>query len=123
MKSKCEGIKDDEFKVQDYMTVNSLKDIRELFRIKIRMNHLRGNFPSDPSFRVDGGMACVGCGASKETNSHVTECAAYADLLVGRDLSNDKDLVKFFSDVMDRRDQKEKRKAGTTHTHRGNYSG
>ena len=77
------------------------------------MNHLRANFPSDPKNRVEGCMVCVGCGANKETNSHVTECAAYVDLLVGRDLSDDGDLVKFFKDVMDRREKKEAQKADT----------
>ena len=48
MGSKCSSIKEDKFQVQDYMKVNSLSDIREIFRIKTRMNKLRANFPSDP---------------------------------------------------------------------------
>ena len=49
-------------------------------------------------------MACVGCGSIKETKSHVTKCDIYADLLVGRDLSVEGNLVKFFRDVMSRRE-------------------
>ena len=55
-------------------------------------------------------MVCVGCGSIKETNSHVTECDVYADLLVGKDLSDDRDLVKFFRDVMKRRENIEEKK-------------
>ena len=106
--SKCSSIIDDDFKLQDYMLTNSFLDIREIFRIKTRMNKLKGNFPSDPKHKVDGGMACVGCGNIniKETNSHVTKCDAYADLLVGRDLACDSDLVGFFKAVMARRERK-----------------
>ena len=108
--SKCSNMSEDAFKVHDYMKVNALSDIRELFRIKTRMNKLRANFPSDPKCRAEGGMVCLGCGANMESNSHVTECAAYAaDLLVGRDLDDDGDLVKFFRDVMARREEIEKK--------------
>ena len=103
----------DSLAVQDYMRTKTLNYIRDLFRIKTRMNHLRANFPSDPKNRVEVGMVCVGCGVNKETNSHVTECVAYADLLVGRDLSDDGDLVKFFKHVMDRREKNEAQMAGT----------
>ena len=108
--SKCEAIRRDEFKIQDYMKSNSLGDIREIFRIKTRMNHLQGNFSRDPKYRGEAGMVCVGCGSIKETNSHVTECDVYADLLVGKDLSDDRDLVKFFRDVMKRRENIEEKK-------------
>ena len=50
-------------------------------------------------------MICLGCRVEKETNSHVTECVAYADLLVGRDLQDDGDLVGFYRDVMARREK------------------
>ena len=104
MKSKCADIVNDEFEVQDYMKENSLKTIRDLFRIKIRMNHLKANFPNDPKNKRVGGMSCVGCGSTAETNSHVAVCNTYADLRVGRDLNNDQDLVNFFKDVMARRE-------------------
>ena len=106
---KCSELIGDEFKLQDYMKSKSLKDIRELFRIKTRMNHLRANFPGKPGCKAEGGMDCIGCGESIETNSHVTNCKSYADLLVGRDLSKDADLVQFFRDVMSRREKLNKK--------------
>ena len=93
------------------MKSKSLKDIREIFRIKTRMNHLKANFPGKPGYKAEGGMDCIGCGESIETNSHVTNCKTYADLLVGRDLSNNADLVQFFRDVMSRRDKIAKKKS------------
>ena len=41
----------------------------------------------------------MGCGKTKETNSHVVECDMYSDL------NTDKDLVEFFRDVMARREK------------------
>ena len=104
MKSKCEGITNDKFGIQEYMKNNDLKTIRELFRLKTRMNHLKANYPGDPKNRMDG-LVCVGCGKIKETNSHVAECDTYSDLKIGRDLNTDKDLVDFFRDVMSRREK------------------
>ena len=104
MKSKCADIVNDEFEIQKYMKENDLKTIRDLFRIKLRMNHLKANFPSDPKNKGVGGLSWVGCGKTDESNSHVAECNGYADLRMGRDLNNDKDLVNYFKDVMARRE-------------------
>ena len=104
MKSKCADIVNDDFEIQKYMKENNLKTIRDLFRIKLRMNHLKANFPSDPKNKRVGGLSCMGCGKTDESNSHVAECTAYADLRMGRDLNNDQDLVNFFKDVMSRRE-------------------
>ena len=108
MGSKCTNIVNDDFKVQDYMRYSSLNDTRDIFRIKTRMNHLRGNFSSVYKNKGEEAMFCVGCKSVKETNSHVTECAIYADLMEGRDLRDDGDLVSFFRDVMARREKIEK---------------
>ena len=86
------------------MKKNSITEIRKIFWIKSKMNHLRGNFSRDPKFRGP----CTGCGVSKETNTHVTECGGHRDLILGRDLSDDGDLVAFFRDVMRRNEDKEK---------------
>ena len=64
--------------------------------LKTKMNHLKANFPGDPRNRKGGGLICVGCGKTEETNSHVAECDAYSDLRVGRDLMTNKYLVEFF---------------------------
>ena len=45
---------------------------------------------------------CVRDAEDTETNSHVTKCSVYSDLLIGRDLGNDMDLVQFFRDIMAR---------------------
>ena len=104
VKSKDKDMVNDKFTLQTYMKSKSLKDTRELFRIKTRMNDLRANFPGKPECRVKGGMSCVGCGVSIESNSHITQCYMYSDLLEGRDLAKDSDLVGYFRDVMARRE-------------------
>ena len=40
-----------------------------------------------------------------ESQDHLSICEGYSDLRLGRDLSNDKDLVEFYRLVMERREE------------------
>ena len=75
-KSKCKDRVNDKFGIQDYMKNKNSKTIHRLFRIKSKIHHLKGNFPSDPRNRKNGSLVCVGCSKTEETNSHVAECDA-----------------------------------------------
>ena len=55
---------------------------------------------------------CLGCDrrskdrlapATQDTQAHVLSCVGYADLRMDKDLSDDKDLVEYFSAVIKRR--------------------
>ena len=67
------------------------------------MNELKGNFKNKYK-NTPGGVTCMACGMEEEVNSHVMKCVKYADLRQGKDLSDNNDLVKYFRDVMSRRD-------------------
>ena len=40
-----------------------------------------------------------------DSQSHITKCESYKYLRVGKNLSSDKDLVKYFSDVISLREK------------------
>ena len=63
------------------------------------------NYPSDQHFR-DNLWECQHC-SYIDTQSHIIlTCPAYEDLRVNKDLESDKDLVQFFKEVLDKRDDK-----------------
>ena len=94
-------------KRNEYFKEKSLEDTRMLFRIRTRMVDLKANFKNNHAFRKDNWL-CEGCRREVETNSHVMSCQAYEDIRQGLDLGNDKDLVKFFKEVMRIRMKKKK---------------
>ena len=84
-----------------YMRGQSIKYIRELFRIRSSMNPLQANFKNDKNFARNGTQC--DCGESDETNIHIMVCTLYNDLRHDRNMLSDKDIVQYFRDVMTRR--------------------
>ena len=104
MKGKLEKLKDEDCKLKDYMDLKSLKEVRDTFRMRTQLvEGFRGNFKN--MFKQDS-INCEGCGMEVDTQAHAMKCPAYADLRVGKDMSNDRDLVNFFRKVIERRDSK-----------------
>ena len=100
--TKCKMIMEDDFKVQDYISMNNLHEGRECFRIKTAMNDLRGNFPNKVRKEDKGFMLCS-CKMTRETSAHVMECSEYDDIREDLDLCKDQDLIMYFRRVMRRR--------------------
>ena len=61
------------------------------------------NFPSDAGFARDM-WTCSGC-STPGVQSHVMICSGYAVLREGKDLSQDKDMVEYFQNVIKFRQQ------------------
>ena len=71
------------------------------------------NFPSDVKFSEQL-WTCTGCGdgsdkadgqvgGRRDTQTHIMICPGYADLRLDKNLEEDKDLVKYFSQVIKKR--------------------
>ena len=60
---------------------------------------IRMNFLNDEDFSKKLWM-CPGCDNRLDTQAHVMTCPAYSQLREDRDLSKNKDLVVYFSDVV-----------------------
>ena len=102
-KTKTKDLVTESCLIKDYFGIKSLTKTQEIFRIRTNMNDLKGNFKNMYK-NTPGGVSCKACGFENEVNSHVLKCVEYADLRQGKDLSNNADLVKYFRDVMSRRD-------------------
>ena len=63
------------------------------------------NFPSDPQFKREM-WECQHCSCI-DTQSHIIlSCPAYNEIRTNKNLENDKDLVQFFKEVLEMRDDK-----------------
>ena len=102
MKTKCEEMKDDEVKLQEYFHNLTLYEARERFKIKSNMNKIRGNY-KNMATNKQAGWRCVGCNIEVELNSHVMICGAYEDDRSDLEMNTDKGIVEFFRRVMKRR--------------------
>ena len=67
------------------------------------MLKVAGNFRGSRQFESSGWL-CQACGSGVwEDQDHLGHCTGYSDLLQGRDLASDTELVEFYTLVMERR--------------------
>ena len=106
------AMKAEHCEMKSYMTNLNLHHARLRFKIRAQMTPtIQMNFKNDPVFKANL-WTCLGCDrrnkdrlapATQDTQAHVLSCVGYADLRMDKDLSDDKDLVEYFSAVIKRR--------------------
>lgn len=95
----------EELKVQDYITVLSLRKARTKFRIRSRMIDVKMNKKSDKKYANEL-WRCDFC-QSIDSQAHIVWCPAFAPLREGKNLHDDEDLVEYFENVMKIRNETE----------------
>jgi hypothetical protein len=104
---KIDKIKEDNPTVaKQYLETRSIYDCRMIFRIRTEMLDLKDNMRR----RYKGSNThCEACNQEvPESQAHVMVCPAYQEFRAGRNLSEDKDLVLFYRDVLNSRQKREK---------------
>ena len=93
-----------EFELKEYVKNLCMHGGRMKFRIRAKMvKNVKFNFSSDPVYSSQL-WHCTHCDMM-DSQSHITKCESYKYLREGKDLSSDKDLVKYFSDVISLREK------------------
>ena len=106
--SKMEDLMSQDCNAKPYLESKSLNEVRETFRLRTKMiEGIRGNFKN--MYPGDKGN-CEGCGKVLETQAHVVVCEEFSDIREGLDMSKDRDMVKYFKGVLERRRDNEKEK-------------
>ena len=83
--------------VKEYMKTKNITESRMLFRIRTKMLDLKENMKG----RYKSNLECDACDSQEsESQSHIMRCEGYKSLREGMDFSQDKDLVNYFSQVM-----------------------
>ena len=103
-KLNCKSLSEEKYCIKDYFSELNVEEARIKFRIRSSMMRtVKMNFSSDPKFRQDL-WECQHC-SYRDTQSHIIlTCPAYEHLRVNKNLESDKDLVLFFQEVLERRD-------------------
>ena len=102
---KCNRIMADNYGQKEYIKSLNIQRARETFRTRTNMQRLAGNFSHDQRFAATGWMCR--CLLEREEVAHLTSgtCPTYMDIFENfEDLSTDENLVKFFGEILARRD-------------------
>ena len=104
---KLEPIKNEDFtEVQNYFLDKSIENGRMSFKIRSQMlENIPGNFKN--KFRLDKEkLKCQYCKSDQVmTQSHCLECTAWKDIKKDLDLTKIEDLVKFFKEMLSKREE------------------
>ena len=103
-KLNYESLKEENFEMKEYVTKMSLQDARTKFAIRSKMvKTVKFNYSSDPKHSSQL-WHCSHC-EKMDSQSHILVCDSYQYLREGKDLKCDKDLVKYFRDVISLREK------------------
>ena len=102
---KIKVMKMEECRMKDYVKRGTLYSVRKMWEVRSYMLKVAGNYPGHRKYEVTG-WQCQACNQEvREDQDHLAHCTGYSDLLEGKDISNDEDMLNFFSLVMNRREE------------------
>ena len=104
-KGKCERINYEKYGKKEYIYLKNISNVRKQYRARFGLESFAGNYSHDKRFAKTSWL-CL-CEQSREEEVHLLsgQCQVYGDLTDKySDLTEDDQLVQFFSDVLERRD-------------------
>ena len=105
---KCSRILTEEYGKQRYIEESTIKDARKWFKTRFGLQAFAGNFSHDPRFAKTDWLCR--CKISIEDEGHIVsgQCPVYGGLRTQfGDLGEDRNLVAYFTAVLDRREELE----------------
>ena len=105
-RGKCERIQIEDYGKKSYLQKKNIFHVRHQYRSRFKMQPFAGNYSQDQRLKKSDWL-CL-CLQSREDEAHLTsgQCTVFGDLaLKYTDLTDDENLVEFFREVLDRRDQ------------------
>ena len=103
-RGKCDRINQEEYGKKAYLGKKNIFHVRQQYRSRFKMQLFAGNYSHDRRFKKSDWL-CL-CKESREDEDHLTsgQCKVYGDLSEKYgDLTDDENLVQFFSEVLARR--------------------
>ena len=95
----------DDYGRKYYFYEKNISEVREFYRTRVSMQPFAENYANDKRFAATNWLCR--CNIERETEAHLTSgtCPVFGDLVrKDFDFTKDKDLVLFFSQVLERRD-------------------
>ena len=94
-----------DLEMKEYVKSSTLYTARKTWEVRSHMLDVAGNYPGQRKYE-ESNWRCQACNLNvKEDQEHLARCEGHKDLRGEADLSNEKELVDFFSRVMERRKQ------------------
>ena len=106
---KCERINREEYGKKEYISSKDIQSVRQHYRTRYGLLPFAGNYSHNKKYATTNYLCR--CNENREDESHLTsgDCKVFGDLLDKfGDLSNDENLIKFFGEVLSRRDEIDK---------------
>ena len=89
--------------MKEYVEKGTLYSVRKTWEVRSHMLDVAGNYPGKNKYKASRWM-CQACDLEvREDQEHLTMCNGYEDLRGDADLNMEKELVDFFTRVMERR--------------------
>lgn len=102
-KLNLEELKTEEFERKPYLTKLNMQAARTKFALRTRMTKtVKLNYKNDPANKKSL-WKCNDC-SSIDSQEHILWCPAYGHLRIDKNLQDDKDLTKYFQQVLQLRD-------------------
>ena len=102
---KCERINREEYGKKEYISSKDIQSVRQHYRTRFGLQNFAGNYSNDNRFAKTSWLCR--CLESRENEPHLTsgKCKVFGDLNERfGDLTDDENLVRFFQEVLARRD-------------------
>ena len=102
-KLDLEELKAENFERKDYISKLNMSEARTKFAIRTKMTKsVKLNYKNDP-VNKNSLWKCEDC-SYVDSQEHILWCQAYEQFRTNKDLSDDKDLVRYFQQVLQYRD-------------------
>ena len=103
-KINLDELKKEKFEIKPYMCKLNLQSARTKFAIRTKMTKtVKLNYKNDPSNKNKLWM-CDDC-SSVDSQEHILWCPAYGHLRLEKNLEDDRDLTRYFQQVLQLRDK------------------
>ena len=105
-KQKCDRMRGEDYMKKSYVSDTKIEDVRNMYRTRYGLLAFAGNYSHAKKFEKTNFMCR--CEEAREEERHImsTDCPVYADIRQQfSNLNDDKELVKYFTLVLARRDE------------------
>ena len=94
----------EKFETKKYLSESKLTDAQTFFKFRSKMLNFKFNYKNNEIHSKEL-WNCDSCQSAIETQDHILWCPAYKDLREGKSIDKDKDLITYFTKVMQIREK------------------
>ena len=91
--------------IKSYVKTGTLYSVLSTWKVRSYMLRVAGNYSHHQRY-ARSGWQCRACSRQvREDQDHLLQCEGYSDLVQGKNMDEDEELVQFYREVMARREE------------------